>query len=200
MNQYGRKLIPKLCKELGVDERGLYDSAKVAGLWSETEVQELVSRQGPVNMKSVGLTWSHLVCLARASADDRLRLLQQALDNGWSVKRLKAEIAGAGDESGVGDESEAGDEDEADKDEDPLGGLRELEKQSQAQLEDMPSLDKPMADVMSDLPSDAESPQLLEVLRSIKKIQEEIKARCEKNLEEIASAISAIEKNDADKG
>ena len=184
-DKYGRKSIPKLGLVLGLDPSGLYDAAKVAKHWSEDEVCQLLGRQDREEQKNVGVSWSHMVSLARVdNKKDRELLLRDTIGYGWSVRDLQMAIAKAGANGGAGRATAS----------DSMGALRQFEKMSEAGESKVPSWDVLFMDAMDDPDDGVVTPEALEILRSIQTGQQEIKARCERNIERTEAAIAKIEK------
>lgn len=179
-DKYGKKSVPKLGRVLGLDTTGLYDAAKVAGRWSSDEVREILGRQDRDVKKNVGISWSHLVRIAPVKdKKDRERLLRETLGYGWSVRDLQMEIAEAEADNGA-------------KTQGMLGDLQRFEKMSEAGESKIPSWDELFVDTMDDPSDEVSTPEALEILRSIQTRQLEIKARCERNLDQVKVAIAKI--------
>jgi protein gp37 len=189
-DKYGRKSVPRLGRVLGLDPSGLYDAAKVATCWSEDEVRGLLGRQDRDKKKNVGISWSHMVALARIEdKKDRERALRETIGYGWSIRDLQKEIAKAGASGGGGAKSAP----------DVMSDLRRFEKTSEASENKLPSWDELFVDAMDDPSDEVATPEALKILRAIQTTQQEIKARCEKNLEQTEAAISKIEEKIAAK-
>jgi len=183
-DKYGRKSVPRLARVLGLDPSGLYDAAKVAECWSADEVRGLLGRQDRDNKKNVGISWSHLVALARIEdKKDRERILRETIGYGWSVRDLQKEIAKAG----------ASGRSRVKNDPDIMNDLRRFEKTSKASGSKLPSWEELFVDAMDDPGDEVVTPEALDILRSIQTTQQEIQDRCEKNIEQATAAISKIE-------
>lgn len=104
--KYGAHAVEKLSAKLGSGFKAdtLYDAASVARTWGKSEFSELV-RRGDAERRR--LSFSHFVELARVKLPEkREHLLQRALKDGLSVRRLAALI-----DEGAGTASEAGQSD-----------------------------------------------------------------------------------------
>jgi hypothetical protein len=87
-NKYGKKGVKQLALALHRDTDTLYDCVKVAKLLATEPFKEL-SREGSIN--GLPLSFSHWLVLAKADERIREQLTRQALNEGLSVRELKAE-------------------------------------------------------------------------------------------------------------
>jgi hypothetical protein len=87
-DRYGTRAVTLLATALGRDETTLYRYATVAETWSESALADLLLKRMPCGEP---LSWSHLLELAAiASPEHRERLIQEALNEGLSVRALAA--------------------------------------------------------------------------------------------------------------
>ena len=86
-SQYGTGSVKKLADFLALNPSTVHDYANVATFWpDEQQFKNAVMCEGK------SLSWSHVMELTREQDSDRRQsLMAQALNDGWSVKRLKKE-------------------------------------------------------------------------------------------------------------
>jgi DNA-binding response OmpR family regulator len=94
VDRYGRSAVATIAAAVGEDVPSLYRYAAVTERWSEPAVEALLARRGRGGRP---LSWSHLVLLGTIeSVVVRDSLIQEALDESLSVRRLQSRIQVAG--------------------------------------------------------------------------------------------------------
>ena len=88
--KYGAKAVRKLTQALNWSKSAVYDYANVALTWPDQDkFDELVVKDDKFGKP---LSWSHIILLATVSDDARReQLIQDSLQNGWTVRELKME-------------------------------------------------------------------------------------------------------------
>ncbi len=87
---YGKRCVERVAEEIGMTPAKLYRHIAVAECWTPAGLAERMER---TNRFGLPLTWSHLVALAKvADSTAREFLLDQCLENAWSVRELSHHV------------------------------------------------------------------------------------------------------------
>lgn len=88
---YGKKAVARIAEETGYEKTWLYNTADVAEVWPEGELEEILARCDRERGRQV--SWSHLVAVAGLSdVEKRRHLIDAVIEHGLSVRELRERI------------------------------------------------------------------------------------------------------------